>query len=152
MTFSAAMSTLNTHLVTVGATLSPKITDIGQGEPGVPPGRCARYWYEGDGPPARMGATRTLRDQMVGEKVTIRCYWPVAGRDKAVASALEVDVQAAARAIKNALIGDSTLGAACVDLEVGDADTGWLLLDGASYRTLTIPLVLDFVDIDTIGA
>lgn len=154
MTFAAALAVLDTHLVTAGATLSAAnaITDVLAGEPGTPPGRCARYWYEGDGAPARMGGQRTLGDQMTGERVTVRLYWPVSTRDRTVAPRLEADVQAAARAIKHALIGDSTLGGNCTDMEVGDADAGWLLLDSATWRTLSIPLVLDFVDLDPIGA
>lgn len=152
MTFSGALTTIATHLGTAGNAQTPKITDIGVGEPGVPPGRCVRYWYEGDGAPARLGATRTLGDQMVGERLTIRAFWPVGTRDKTVSAALEADVQLFARAIKHLLIEDSQLAGNCVDLEVGNADAGWLSLDGGTWRVLSIPLVLDFVDVDHIGA
>ena len=154
MSFAAALAVLDAHLVTAGATLAEPntITDVSAGEPGVPTGKCARYWYEGDGVPARMGGQRTLADQMTGERITVRLYWPVSTRDKRIAAALEAAVQAAARAVKHALIADSTLGGNCTDMEVGDADAGWLLLDSSTWRTLTIPLTLDFVDLDTIGA
>lgn len=152
MTFAGALTTIGTHCTTAGNALSPKLTDIGCGEPEVPVGRCIRYWYNGDGPPARLGAQRTLGDQMVGERLSIRAYWPVAERDKRVLAALDADVQAFVRAIKHALIGDSQLGGNCTDLEAGDAEAGWLLLEGATWRIVTIPLVLDFVDVDPIGA
>jgi hypothetical protein len=154
VTFAAALAVIDAHLVTAGATLSDanRIVDVAAGEPGVPTGRIARYWYEGDGVPARMGGQRTLTDQMTGERVTIRLYWPVSTRDKKIAAALEADVQAAARAVKHALIGDAQLGGNCTDSEVGDADAGWLLLDSSTRRTLSVPLTLDFVDLDPIGA
>ncbi len=154
MTFSGAMTVIGTHLSTQGNTLSPKIIDVAQGEPSVPPGVCARYWYDGDGAPARLGGQRTFGDEMVGERVTIRLYWPVQGREAAVAATREASVYAAKAAIKHALVGDSQLGGNCVDLEVGDVVAGWLLLaeQGGAWRTLTIPLVLDFVDVDPIGA
>jgi len=154
MTFSGAMSVIGSHLTTQGSSLSPKIIDVAAGEPAVPPGVCARYWYDGDGDPAHMGGRRTLGDQMIGERVTIRLYWPVQGREAAVSATREASVYAAKAAIKHALVGDSQLGGNCVDLDVGDVSAGWLMLadQGGAWRTLTIPLVLDLVDVDPIGA
>lgn len=144
MSFAGALTVIQTHCTTAGTSLTPTITDIGVGEPGTPPGRCIRVWYEGDGAPVHL-AERTLADISVGERVTVRAYWPVANRDKPLASALESDLQAFVVLIKTALIGDSQLGGNCADLDVGQADAEWLLLDGGAWRTVTILLVLDFV-------
>jgi hypothetical protein len=67
-----------------------------------------------------------------------------------VAAALEARVRALKVAIKTELNGDIDLGAACESVMVGDAEAGWLQLDGSTWRTLTIPLVLDMTDTDTI--
>lgn len=150
MTFAGALTVLATHLTTAGAASTPTITDIGAGEPGIPPGRCGRYWYEGDG--ASEKVPQTLADRTFMERLTLRFFWPAATRDKAIAAALEVDVQATARALSHALIGDSQLGGNVVDITLGNSDAGWLLLDGGAWRTLTVDLGLHFVDIDTIGA
>lgn len=151
MTFSGALTVLETHLVAAGAALSPAITDVGGGEPGVPPGRAIRWWYEGDGEPKRMGAPRTLNDEMVGERITVRAYWSVPTRDKAPSRALEVAIQLAVRQIRHRLLGDSTLGGNVTDLDVSGADVEWLSLGDAWWRVATVKLVLDMVDIDTIA-
>lgn len=152
MTFSGCLSTLETHLAAAGGACTPAITDIGCGDPGLPNGRVLRYWYTGSGAPSRMGARSTLTDEMIGEQLVIRAYFPIPTRsDKAVMRALEVDCQAIARQLTSRLNGDRTLGGNCVDLTVGDVNVGYLNGD-ATFRTVEIPLTLDFVDIDTIAA
>lgn len=148
--FTTALSTLETHLVAAGTAITPAITDVSAGEPGVPPGACIRYWYTGDGDPKRMGRF-VLNGESLGEQVTVRAYWPVATRDKAPAAALEAAVRALKVAIKTAINGDIDLGAACESVWIDDAQAGWLQLDGGTWRTLTVPLVLDMTDTDTIA-
>lgn len=81
----------------------------------------------------------------------MRVYWPVATRDKKPAAALEAQVRALKVAIKTELNGDLELGGACESVDVGDADAGWLQLDNATWRTLTVPLTLDMTDTDTLA-
>lgn len=150
MSFAQALSVIDTHATAAGAALSRKITLVLPGEPATPPGNCIAYWYEGDGAP-RHFPPRTLTDQMVGERVTLRAYWSVSSRDRVAMANLEADVRALKLDLKSRLSGDSTLGGNCVDLDMDDADAAWLNLDGGLWRTLTIPLVLDYVDIQTIA-
>jgi len=150
MSFAAALTTIDAHMLAAGTALSRKILLILPGEPANPPGNCGAYWYEGDGPPAHF-PPRTLTDQMIGERVTCRYYWSVSSRDKVAMSNLEADVQAVNRDVQARLAADSTLGGNCKDLLVGPADAAWLQLDGGLWRTLSIPLVLDFVEIQTIA-
>lgn len=148
--FTTALATLETILTAAGTAVTPRITDIGAGEPGVPPGTCIRYWYAGDGDPSRM-ARRTLNRESLGERITVRAYWPVPNRDKAPAAALEARVRALKVAIKTGINADIDLGAYCESVDVGDADAGWLQLDGGTWRTLTVPLVLDMTDTDPLA-
>lgn len=150
MTFAAGLAVIDAHMLAAGTALTRPIRLILPGEPSTPPGNCGAYWYEGDGPPVHFPA-RTLTDEMVGERVTLRWYWQVSSRDKVAMGNLEADLRAVKVDLKSRLSGDSTLGGNCVDLDVGDADAAWLNLDGGLWRTLTIPLVLDYVDIQTIA-
>lgn len=145
------MTTLDAHLVSAGATIDPVFKDIGRGA-SVPTGRCIRYWYEGDGEPVRMGAPRTLTDEMVGERVRIRAFWPLPSAAKTYTSAIDVEAQALKAAIKSRLVGDSQLGGQCVDLDVGSAEVDFVDIAGTAYMTLDLPLTLDLVDVDTIAA
>lgn len=150
MTFAAALTALNTHLVAAGAAITPAITDVGWGQPGAPTSTCIRYWYEGEGDSPKM-APRTLTDATVFEAIRIAAYWPVATRDKAPAAALDTRVQLFVRQVKNRLNGDSQLGGAVVDIELGNASAGWLTVGDAAWRSVEIPLVVILVDIDTIA-
>lgn len=143
--FATALTNLEVHLTAAAAAVTPPIPDVGAGEPGIPTTACLRYWYEGDGDPARM-SRNVLSAENIGERVTIRAFWPVSTRDKPAAAALETRVRALKHDIKTRLIADSDLSEACEITQVGEAEAGWLMLDGGTWRTLTIPLVLDFPD------
>ena len=148
--FTTALANLETHLVAAGTAITPNITDVGAGEAGTPAVASIRYWYNGDGDPARM-ARRTLTRESVGERVTIQALWAVASRDKPIAASLEARVRALKVAIKTALNGDSDLGASCESILVGDAEAGWLNAGGGTWRSLNIPLTIDMTDTDTIA-
>jgi hypothetical protein len=150
MSFSGALTTIGTHCTTAGTALTRTVADVGRGEPATPPGPCIRFWYVGDGDPTRFAA-RTLKDVTVGERVMIRLYLPVSNRDSAPAQTVESDLQAFVVALKTALWGDSQLGGNCADLDVGAAETGWLLLDGGAWRTVSVPLTLDLVGVYTLA-
>lgn len=148
--FPTALATLETHLIAAGTSITPNITDVGSGEVGTPAGDVIRYWYEGDGDPSRM-ARRTLTRESLGERVMVQALWQVSSRDKPVAAKLETRVRALKVAIKTALLNDSDLGASCESVLVGDADAGWLAIGGGTWRSLSIPLVIDMTDTDTIA-
>lgn len=143
--FTTALANLEVHLAAAAAAITPPIPDVGAGEPGVPTVATLRYWYEGDGDPGRM-ARNVLTAENIGERVTIRAYWPVSTRDKPAAAKLEARVRALKHEIKTRLLADSDLSESCEITLIGDAEAGWLLLDGGTWRTLTLPLTLDFPD------
>lgn len=146
MSFAGALTVIETHLTAAGAAISPAITDIGRGER-IGLSRRIDYWYEGDGPSGKLGAARTLGDEMVGERVAIRVVLPVTDRSVKLATDIDAEVQSIKTEIKKRLIGDSQLGSNIVDLSVGTAEAGWSGEGGAWARTLEIDLVLDFVDV-----
>lgn len=150
MTFANAITTIGTHLAAAGSAVSPTVVDVDRGAPVSVNARMIRYWYAGDQPAPHYPGGQTLTDVMVGERVTVACYWPIT--DKAVLRSLDAEVQALKHEIKTRLIGDSTLGGACDDLTVGDAEVDYPIVNGAQTAELTIPLTLDFGTAYTIAA
>lgn len=150
MSFTGAFAAIGTHLNAAGNAIDRPVEVVFTGDPGVPTAKLIAYWYAGDGDPVHF-PPRTLTDQMVGIQVTVQAYWPVATRDKNASANLEADVQALNYQIKSRLLGDSTLGGECKDLAISDTSTGWLAPDGGLYRTLTMTVTLDFVDLYTIA-
>ena len=150
MTLAAALAVLDTHLVAAGATISPAITDVAQGER-ANLHRRADYWLDGITAPERFtGAHATFTDWMVGIGVTCRFYLPVADRAETYAANIETDIYTLAFNLASRVMGDFTLGGNCTAITIHDIEFGWLSATGW-LRVATIPLVLDFVDQITIA-
>ena len=145
MSVAAALTVLDAHLVTAGATITPAITDVAKGER-ANLHRRIDYWLSGLGAPERMaGAHATLSDWMVGLGVTVRVYIPVTDRSETYAANIETDLYTVAFNIASRVMGDFTLGGNCTAMTVDDIEFGWLSATGW-LRVATIPLTLDFVD------
>lgn len=145
MTWAGSISTLEGILTTAGGTAYT----IQSGEPAVPPRQMIAWWYDGTGDYGLIA--ETLTDHPFGELVTIRAYWPVSNRSAGPSRTLESSVQALARGIVAGLEADRSLGENCAALIVNDASTGWLSVDNAWWRTLTIPIVIGFTDVEPIS-
>ena len=148
MSLATAMTQIGVHLAAAGTAVSPTITDVARGAPVSVNARMIRYWYAGDTSPAHYGGN-TLTTAIVGERVTVGCFWPIS--DKAVLAGLDAELVALKHEIKTRLFGDSQLGGACDDLLVGDAEVDYPVVNGAQTAELTIPLTLDFGEAYTIA-
>lgn len=149
MSWSGVLSTVHTHLTTAGASLSPTITLIRRGEPFSSLERQIAYWYDGDQESTTGGNTLTRVN--IQERLTIRCYWPVLNRDAQWMSDIEVQVQAANRAIQSALWGDAHLGENAIGLDIGNTQAGWQPVGEAWIRVLTIPVLVDLAETEVIA-
>ena len=146
MSWSGALTTLETHLTTAAATVNALDTGkdpfrVRRGEPFSLMSRQVAYWYEGD-QESRTGGM-TLGKNNIEEKVTVRWYWPVLNRDDTWVAALEVQLQAANRATQGPLLGDVTLGGNSIALFLGETTAGWQNVGEAWVRVLTIPVFVD---------
>ena len=151
MSFSGALTTLDTHLVAAGAAISPKITNVAQGER-ASAARRIDYWFTEAGGPARMGGQRTLTDEMFGVVILVRVCIPVTDRREALNAAIETDLYAISIDIADRVVGDSTLGGNCTDLRWDGVTTGWQDAGGTWLRIADITFTLDLVEQITIGA
>jgi len=155
--WSGVLASIQADLVLAAAVVNA--LDTGK-DPFVPaPGenpsaieRRVRYWYDGDGD-GLVGMT--LGQNSVGEKVTIRWYWPLVNRDDAWMANLEVQLQAANRATYKYLLADTHLKNAGTEnspgIQVGPGTTGWQNVGEAWIRVLTVPLIVTMVDTEPIA-
>lgn len=150
MTFPNAMTTIGTHLTAAGTAASPQIKDVDRGAPVDVPHRLIRYWWAGTSDPPHYDGNQTLTTRMIGQRVTVGVYVPIA--DRAVLRSLDAELVAIQADIYTRLLGDSQLGGACDDLMVGDAEVDYPVINGAQVAELTIPLTLDFGEGYTISA
>jgi hypothetical protein len=151
MTFADAVTVLQTHLVTAGASLSDPIgsAQVRAGEPSGLLARTIAWWYDGDQESNTGG--RTLSENNVQEKVTIRVYWPVPSRDDPLALKLELAVREANRAIQAQLWGDAHLGGNCIGIAIDASTAGWQEQGSNWLRVLTIPLFIDMAWVEPIA-
>lgn len=150
MSWTGVLDTIGTHLTTAGATITPPITKVRRGEPFHVGIKTLAYWYDGD-QESETGGNTVGGVTNIQERVTIRGYWPVPTRDDPRADALEVELQAVNRAIQAALWGDAHLGENCIGLDIGNTSAGWQQWGEAWARVLTIPLIVDMANVETIS-
>ena len=149
MTFATAMTAIGVHLDAAGTAVSPQILDVDRGAPVGVNAPMIRYWYAGNAAPAHFGGSTTLTTRMVGQRLTIGVYWPIA--DRAVLADLDARIHAIGDEVYRRLLGDCQLGGACDDLDLGDADVDYPIVNGAQVAELTIPVTLDFGEAYTIA-
>jgi hypothetical protein len=150
MSWTGAVAAIKTHLTTQGAALTNPIGIVRETEPLSIPARMIAFWYSGDRQSATGGNTLTKTN--IEEQFTIRAYWPVADNSETLAAARDAEVHALLRLISAALWGDVELGGQAIGLSVEPAEVGWLDVDGANVRTLTVPVWVDLAEVDTISA
>lgn len=143
MSWDGAVTVLEALLTTAGQ----GSYSIQAGEQAVPPRQMLVWWWDGDGENPLI--PETLTDHPYGDNVMIRAYWPVSNRSATPSRTLETEVRRLNRTIKAALYADRTLGDNCEVAVIADATAGWLSVDGAWWRVLTIPIVIGFTDVET---
>jgi hypothetical protein len=145
MSFSGAVTQIETHAKAAATAVDSTFTDVQVAHP-VPKGRSGRIFYIGDSESERAGAARTLTTEMRAERVMVIYFWPLSTSGEDFANNIETQVIAVNQEVKTRLLGDSTLGGACNDLELGDTVTDFVQVGGGTYRTLEIEVMPTFLD------
>ena len=143
------LSTIDSHLVAAGLTLTPPVTAIRHGEPDAVTTPVFAYWYAGDRESTTGG--NTLGKTNLQEGIVIRGYFPGSLRVMSQDAVLEVLVQSAKAAIRNRLWGDGYLGGNCISLELENTVAGWSVVGNAVVRTFEFVLWVDLAEVDTIA-
>jgi hypothetical protein len=149
VSWSGVLSTIDSHLVAAGLTLTPPVTAIRAGEPDAVTTPVFAYWYGGDRESTTGG--NTLSKTNLQESVIIRGYFPGSLRVMSQDATLEVLLQSAKAAIRSRLWGDGYLGGNCITLDVGDTAAGWSVVGNAIVRTFEFVLWVDLPEVDTIA-
>jgi hypothetical protein len=148
MTWAGALSAIDAHLVAAGATLTPPITAVRQGEPDAVNTTTFAYWYGGDRPE---DGANTLGQTTIEELVVIRGYFPGSIRTLSQDATVEVQLQAAKAAVRTRLWGDIDLGGHAIGLALDPTQTGWTVVGDALCRMFEISLWVDLGFVDTIS-
>lgn len=143
----AAIAQIGTHVTAAGAALTNPITDVARAHPVPTSARCIRWWYDGEADPAKLGAKRTLTDEMQGFSVQIVAFWSMATQGTILAADVDDEALALTIQINQRIIGDGQLNAHCTDLSILAANTGFIGIGGGSWRTLEIEVIPQFVDL-----
>ncbi len=118
MAYADTKAAIVVHAAAAGAALSDPILDARAAFP-VPKGRCVRVYYAGEAEPVHMGGRRVLNAEMVAHRTTIALFLPVSLNDEALAVIVDADLYDFGHELRTRILGDSTLGGAETDLDLG---------------------------------
>lgn len=149
MSWATIMANLGTALTTAGATLSPPIVTVLEGEPDTVTIPTIVYSYGGDREGALVGNTLSLTS--IDEAVDVVIAWPGSVRFPTGNAALERWLRDATRAVKHVLWGDMTLGGSATALIIEPTTADWRLIGGALCRTAAFTVWVAEVDVDDIA-
>lgn len=149
MSWSGALAALQADLVAAGATLSPAITIVRQGEPDSLNADVIAYEYGGDRESGTGG--NTLSKTNIEERVTVTVYLRGSVRATTIDGSLEVRLREANRAIKNALWGDWSLGGNSIGISIEPSETAWALIGEQLARTVAFDIYIDLAEVDDIA-
>lgn len=149
MSWDGAITALESILTAAGTATSTASFTLQAGEPGVPPKKMIAWWFDGSGENPLINETFT--DHPFGDTVTIRGYWPVTNRSAGTSRTLETEARTLTRNIIAGIEADRSLNEQCAAVVINDATAGWLVVDGAWWRVVTVPIVLAFTDVEPIA-
>lgn len=125
---------IDTVVTILKAVQTPVLQGVYVGEPYEPPNdRVAALWYTGDST-----WSMSLGDVGVREHFEIAVYWKP-GASPQGRQNLELEMWDANRAIQAGLRAQSKLGGNCDDLEIAEAQVGWVDIGGTRLRIVRIP-------------
>src|SRR3990167_4503993 len=126
MSWAGVVSVYNAHLVTAGATLSPKITTVLRGQPvGLTTVPVISYWWGGRRESTTGGNTLTRVN--VEEALVTMIYVPESVRLPNRAETIEDYLRGAVDAFQSELWGDVQLGGNAIGISELDAvESGWV--------------------------
>lgn len=148
---NAVVDAIVGYCTTAGTALVSPITNVSRGV-AIPDGPCIRVWYGGETDPTSvMGGSRVLNGELIGVVVHITAFWPVQGASGAAAStSVDKDVVTLAGQLRTLILGNSTLGGICTDLELAHMSGDiWDLIDGTQWRTLEATVNVSYAEYAT---
>lgn len=148
MSWSGVLTAIDAHLVAAGATLTPTVTAVRQGEPDAVTTPVFAYWYAGDRESETGG--NTFGRTNIEEAVVIRGYFPGSTRVRSQDATLEELVQAAKAAIRARIWADFELGGNAIGVDIQPTTSGWAQVGDSFARTFEFTVWVDLAEVDPI--
>ncbi len=148
MSWAGVIAAIDAHLVAAGASLTPSVTAVRQGEPDAVTVPVFAYWYAGDRESETGGNTFGVTN--LEEAVAVRGYFPGTVRAKSQDATLEVLIQAAKAAIRSALWADALLGGNAIGIDITPTQSGWTQVGDALARSFEFTVWVDLAGVDDI--
>ncbi len=149
MSWANAMAAIGTNLTAAGATISPAIKTVVEGEPDTVNVPAYAYWYAGDRDSATGG--NTFGKTNIEEGVEVTVYWPGSVRFPSGNQTVERWLHDATRAAKHALWTDIELGGNAIGLDIDETVAGWASIGGTLCRIATFVVWVDEAWVDDIA-
>ena len=151
MSWSGVVSVYNAHLVTAGATLSPKITTVLRGQPtGLTTVPVISYWWGGRRESTTGGNTLTRVN--LEEALVTMIYVPESVRLPNRAETIEDYLRGAVDAFQSELWGDVQLGGNAIGISELDAvESGWATVSGTEARMASWTVWVDLAEVHSIA-
>src|SRR3990172_9418512 len=148
MSWTGVIAPIDADLVAAGATVSPAILTIRQGEPDTVNLPVIGYWYVGDRESLTGG--NSFGKTNIEEGVLVRISRPGSVRATSLDDSREVWVRSAVRACKAALCGDVYLDGNSIGLSITDTVAAWENVANVLCRTATFTVWVDQASVDDI--
>lgn len=148
MAYPAWRDAIVVHAKAAALAVDPKWSDVAVGLRS-PDRRCVRIYYGGEVAPPGFsidGDSRVLNGQMVGERVYITAFWPLASIGTSEYAVVDDEMHAWKDELRTRLQGDSTLGAACAGLDVEYAQPDVDIFGNARYALLVSEVLVSYTE------
>jgi hypothetical protein len=106
-------------------------------------GRCVRIFYAGERDVEHYTSQMTLTSRLIAQAVTIRAMWPSPETATKANRVLEGQIGTFVYDFRTRVLGDSQLGSAAVDLNLGLAILSQQVISGTSYAIAEMEAVID---------
>jgi hypothetical protein len=134
------------HALAAAAAVNAQWLDVAIGAP-IPRGnRCVRIFYGGEAEPQRMGASRVLNGELVAETCALIAFWSMSTMDETAVKAIDTEMVGFKHELRTRILGDSQLGGASTDLEMGYAEPDFLVIGGGRWAVLEVTFTLDYTE------
>lgn len=120
-------------------------TDVAIAFP-LPAGKCVRIFYGGERAPARMGGSRDLKGEMVSEAIVLTAFWPLSSMSSNAAKLMDDEMVTFKHELRTRVLGDSQLGGAGTDLEMGYVSPDIVVIGNTRYAVLECQFVSDYTE------
>lgn len=138
MAYVAWRDAIVAHGKAAALAVDTKWTDVGVGVRN-PDGRCARVYYGGEVVPPMMsleGSPKVLNGEMVGERILVVAFWPLAGLGTSEYAVVDTEIYAWKDELRTRLQGDNDLGGTCSGLDLQYAEPDIAMFNNARFALL----------------